>query len=118
MTVLAASGLVKVTHHCELDTTRAAALMFRATEALGCTPGSAWHDLAVATANHDEETNYRTAVFFSQARANNPDGVAALCASIDDVDLEGIDATSLEDATALSRTVGGFSTTLSGLGLK
>lgn len=102
---LGAFGLLQVAHQCELDTTRHAALLFRATEAIGCRPESRMNDNAIAAAKHEESTNYKASVLFKNARNNSAAGVDEVCAAVARFDPNAIEVTSPEDSTTLNRLV-------------
>ncbi len=112
---LNASTLLKVAHQCALDTSSHAALLFRAADTLGCTPGTSLYETTIATANHDEETNYRVAVLFNEARESSAEDVRAFCQDIAEINPEPFEVTSLEQATELSRLVGSLESTLRGI---
>ena len=102
---LGASGLLQVAHQCKLDTSRHAALLFRATEAIGCGPESRMNDNAIAAAKHEESTNYKASVLFKNARNNSAAAVDEVCAAIAQFDPNAVEVTSPEDSTTLNRLV-------------
>lgn len=112
---LSASSLLKLAHQCSLETSRHADLLFRATEAMGCGPESLMARSAINTANHADETNYKVAVLFRNARQNSAEDVDAVCDEIAKIDPDEIDVMSLEDATALGRRLGEFEVELRAL---
>ena len=98
-------SMLMVAHQCKLDTSRHAALIFRATESMGCALDSRLHAVAVASANHEEKTNYKVALLFKNARSNSIGGVDEVCTAVAQFDPDAFDVMSLKDASAINRLV-------------
>lgn len=104
-TQLNALGFVQAAHQCGLDTSGHIELLFRATESLGCLPGSGMYQIAAETAADVEAASYKARILFKNARNRNPSVVDLVCSEIAELDPNSLDPTSQDHANELSQVV-------------